>query len=80
MDTDGAVPFNGSQYWINNLKLDVVNPWRSWRVNDDNVAGYVTKYQGLLFVTIKGTGHMAPQWKREESYKMFDSFINDRDL
>ena len=81
-DTDAIVPFNGNQAWIKNLKLEVEKPWRQWRAFDDqdNVSGYVIKYKGLTFCTIKGTGHMAPQWKPKESYYMFSKFINGEDL
>ena len=81
-DTDMAVPFNGNQAWINNLKLEIEKPWRQWRAYDDtdNVSGYVINYKGLTFCTIKGTGHMAPQWKPKESYYMFSKFINNEDF
>ena len=28
-DTDMAVPYNGSQRWIDSLKLEILSPWRS---------------------------------------------------
>lgn len=79
-DTDGAVPYNGTQKWINNLALPVLKPWKSWRVNNSNVAGYRTVYQGLTFATIKGVGHMVPQWKPEETFYMLTQFLNGADL
>ena len=81
-DTDMAVPFNGNQAWINNLKLEIEKPWRQWRAFDDpdNVSGYVINYKGLTFCTIKGTGHMVPQWKPKEAYYMFSKFLNGEDL
>ena len=81
-DTDAIVPFNGNQAWIYNLGLEIEEPWRQWRAfgDSDNVSGYVTKYKGLTFCTIKGTGHMAPQWKPKESYYMFSQFINGEDF
>ena len=81
-DTDMAVPFNGNQAWIRDLKLETEKPWRQWRAFDDpdNVSGYVVNYKGLTFCTIKGTGHMAPQWKPKESYYMFSKFLNNEDF
>ena len=81
-DTDMAVPFNGNQAWIKNLKLEVEKSWRQWRAYDDpdNVSGYVIDYKGLTFATIKGTGHMAPQWKPKEAYYMFTKFLNNEYL
>ena len=76
-DTDLAVPFNGNLLWIRDLKLKTEEAWRSWRVDNDtnNVAGYVVKYEGLTFCTIKGTGHMAPGWKPKEVHYMFSKFL-----
>ena len=80
-DTDGAVPVNGTQKWISNLGLEVIKPWRSWKCNDgDMVSGYVTEYKGLTFVTVKGTGHMVPQWKPEEAYYMLSRFLEGSEL
>ena len=81
-DSDLAVPFNGNQMWIKNLKLETIEPWRSWRAYNDsnNVAGYVVKYKGLTFCTIKGTGHMAPGWKPKESFYMFSKFLKGEDF
>lgn len=81
-DTDMAVPYNGSQKWIDSLKLGVVSPWRSWRAFNDmtTLAGYRTIYRGLTFVTVKGTGHMVPQWKPKEAFYMFQQFLKGEDL
>jgi serine carboxypeptidase-like clade 2 len=81
-DTDAIVPFNGNQKWITNLKLEIEEPWRQWRAYDDmnNVSGYVIKYKGLTFCTIKGTGHMAPMWKPKESFYMLEKFLNEEDF
>ena len=81
-DTDALVPFNGNQLWIRDLKLNIIKPWRQWRVDNDtaNVAGYVVKYDGLTFCTVKGTGHMAPYGKRKECHYMFKKYLNGEDL
>jgi len=79
-DTDAAVPFNGTQKWISNLKLPILSAWRSWRVDRDNLAGYRTIYDGLTFVVVKGTGHMVPQWKPKETFHMISSFLEGKDL
>ena len=78
-DSDVIVPYNGNQAWIKNLNLDIEEKWRSWRAYNDikNIAGYIVKYKGLTFCTIKGVGHMAPGWKPKESFYMFEKFIKD---
>jgi carboxypeptidase C (cathepsin A) len=79
-DSDGAVPFNGSEKWITNLGLNISKPWRSWKISDDKIAGYAINYDGLTYVTVKGTGHMVPQWKPAEAFHMYSSFLKGQDL
>ena len=81
-DTDMAVPFNGNQECIKNLRLEIKKPWRQWRAYNDNenVSGYRIVYDGLTFATVKGTGHMVPQWKPKEALYLFEKFLNDEDL
>lgn len=47
------------QQWTSGLGFDVKEGWRPWLV-DNQVAGYVTKYDtnNFQFVTVKGSGHM----------------------
>jgi len=62
-DTDGAVTTYGSKRWIQKLDWNVTTEWRPW-YTETQVSGYVEQYDGLDFVTVKGVGHMAPQWAR----------------
>ena len=63
-DTDGAVPMLGTRHWIRDLNWPVKQEWAPW-VSDGQVAGYYEKYEpNLDFASIKGVGHMAPQWAR----------------
>lgn len=78
-DTDAAVPFNGSIKWIPKLGMKITEEYRPWIVNSQ-IAGFVQSYGNFNYITIKGTGHMAPQWKREEAYIMFNAFIANSSL
>ena len=73
-DTDGSVPFVGTREWIWKLNLGEVQDYRSWYV-DEQVAGYYEIYEGLTFVTIKGAGHMVPQFKPPQAHYMFNKFL-----
>jgi len=78
-DTDSVVPYVDTELWISNLNLPIVEPWRAWWANgewDYQVAGYVQRYQGLTFATVKGAGHMVPQWKRSAAMTMFNATIS----
>ncbi|OMJ72156.1 hypothetical protein SteCoe_29467 [Stentor coeruleus] len=73
-DTDGAVPTIGTRNWIRNLNLGISEPYRSWYVNEQ-VAGYTIGYTGLRLVTVKGAGHMVPQWKPAQAQHMILSWL-----
>ena len=81
-DADMVVPFNQNIEWIESLKLDMEEPWRKWRAFGDknNISGYVTKYKGLTFCTIKGAGHEVPRWKPKEAFYMLTKFLNNEKL
>ena len=82
-DTDGAVPTYGTQQWINELNWPILEAWRPYYIQNmygTQVAGYVEKRDGLLFVTVHGAGHMAPQWKKQETYHAVFNFINNKPL
>lgn len=78
-DTDGALPTAGTRQWIKGLNWDKTEEWKPWLV-DGQVAGYIEKYDGLDFVTVHGTGHMAPQWKRKEVTSMITAWIHDEPI
>jgi len=86
-DVDACVPYNGNEWWTSSLGLPVVKPWRSWLV-DEQVAGYVTSYvddsaykaNGLTFLTVKGSGHMVPQFRPKQAYAMFERFTSGTPL
>jgi carboxypeptidase C (cathepsin A) len=78
-DTDAAVATYGSKQWINDLGWKVVDEWRTWETNGQ-VSGFTEKRDGLDFYTIKGVGHMAPQWKRGPVNNMIMSWIHGQPL
>ena len=80
-DIDGAVPFVGTREWIQQLNLgkpDGKKSYYEWMV-DDQVAGYYELYNGLTFVTVKGSGHMVPQDKPAQAWHMINSFLTGKD-
>jgi cathepsin A (carboxypeptidase C) len=80
-NTDSVVPFNGTEKWIKKLNLPIKSNYKSFYVKDPiNSVGYVTEYEGLTFITVKGAGHMVPQSKPEEAEYIFNKFLTGETL
>jgi hypothetical protein len=79
-DTDGCVPFVGSEYWTRNLNYTLVNDWHQWLGKPDDThslhkAGYAVTYDKFQFVTVNGAGHMVPQYQPGFALTMFEKFL-----
>lgn len=79
-DTDGCVPFVGSEYWTRNLNYTLVKDWHQWFGKPDDVhslhkAGYAVTYDKFQFITVNGAGHMVPQYQPGFSLTMFEKFL-----
>jgi len=67
-DTDMACNFLGNEWFANSLGRQVTKEWHHWSVpNSPQVAGFNMEFDLLKFYTVKGAGHMVPQWAPEES-------------
>ena len=42
------------------------------------VAGFVKEFKGLTFLTIRGAGHMVPQYKPAQSLLFFEKFLTNQ--
>jgi len=78
-DSDMCVPNTGSEAWTESLNLPIIDLWRPWFVNNQ-VAGYTQGYKGLTYATIKGAGHMVPQFKPPQALHFFTQFLNGQPL
>lgn len=78
-DTDGAVPTYGTKQWIEKLGWKNTTDWMPW-ITNTQVSGYSQNYGQLQFTTVKGTGHMAPQWKKPEVFNLIKSFVNNKPI
>jgi len=78
-DADACVPFTDNQDWTSSLGLPVKAPWHAWTL-DNQVAGYATVYDlnNFTFVSVKGAGHMVPEYKPKQALELFHRFINNQ--
>ncbi|CAJ2655763.1 unnamed protein product [Trifolium pratense] len=79
-DHDMVVPFMSTQAWIRALNYSIVDDWRPWFVNGQ-VGGYTRTYSNrMTFATVKGSGHMAPEYTPEQCFAMFTKWISNLPL
>ncbi|XP_031118860.1 serine carboxypeptidase-like 11 isoform X2 [Ipomoea triloba] len=79
-DHDMCVPFQSTEAWIKSLKYAIIDEWRPWIVNSQ-VAGYTRSYSNqMTFATLKGAGHVAFEYKREESVAMLTRWLSYQPL
>jgi len=78
-DVDMACNFLGDEWFSSALGLKVIENYEEWKYKDQ-VAGFVKYYDRLTFLTVKGSGHMVPQDKPAEAFKMISSFLKNQRL
>jgi len=87
-DVDGCVPYVGTEEWTSGLGFPVVEEWRGWMSGTNQNAsaminaGYVTTYaakpnHNFTFVTIKGAGHMVPEFKPVAALQFLQRFFKN---
>ena len=72
---DAAVPFLGTERWMECLKRPVTDDWRAWKLNGD-VAGMVKDWDHISLVTVKGCGHTIPTYCPEAGYAFFRNWLS----
>jgi len=81
-DADACVPHWGSEKWTREMGFSVKKDWHPWMSDSmehkgNVVAGYAIEYDSLTYVTIKGAGHMVPQFKPVFAQTMFEKFLSN---
>merc|ERR1719174_527884 len=86
-DVDMCVPYVGTEEWTSALGFEVLEPWRPWQAGTNQnasasvCAGYVTTYKAtpdlnFTFITIKGAGHMAPEFKPVPALRFIQKYFS----
>ncbi|XP_038558293.1 cathepsin A-like [Micropterus salmoides] len=75
-DTDMACNFLGDQWFVEDLGLQATTKYQTW-LHDDQIAGFYQQFGNITFLTVKGAGHMVPQWAPGPAFHMFQSFITN---
>lgn len=74
-DDDSICATSGTQMFLWDMGWKINEEWMSWTV-DDQVAGYVVKFEGFTFLTVHGAGHMVPATRPEFAYAMFKGYLD----
>lgn len=80
-DTDPSINSFASQNWTSHLGLQEKQEWRPWTLDGKSyLGGYVTRYDGDFdFLTIRGSGHMVPQYKPKVTLEFLRKWLSNED-
>jgi len=81
-DADSCVPYYGTEEWTYALGYNVTQAWRPWtcqyQTGHLGTAGYVTAFQSNWhFLTVKGAGHMVPQFQPAAGFAMIQRYLSN---
>ncbi|XP_070574647.1 lysosomal protective protein-like isoform X2 [Ptychodera flava] len=76
-DTDMACNFLGDQWFVESLQLKETQARKQW-LCDNQIAGFYHRFQNLTYTTVKGAGHMVPQWKPRQALQMLNNFLDGK--
>jgi serine carboxypeptidase-like clade 1 len=78
--------FRTQAAWFPFLKangIPITEQWRPWTMDwKTDVRGYVTKFfdeSKFAYVTIRGSGHMVPEFRSQASFALMKAWINGED-
>ncbi|KAJ4790328.1 Serine carboxypeptidase-like 6 [Rhynchospora pubera] len=79
-DHDLTVTYVGTKAWIRSLNFSIDDDWRPWYVGGQ-VAGFTMRYSNnLTFATVKGAGHIVPEYKPNECFGMIVRWLSGAPL
>ena len=81
-DTDPSINSFVAQNWTSHLGFKPSQTWRPWTIDGcRRMGGYVTRYADAHFdyLTIRGSGHMVPQFKPAAAFEFLRSWLKDEE-
>jgi len=82
-EADACVPWVDNEAWTISMNYTVTKPWKAWMWDPDNVGGYITQYtvngganSTFAFTTVRGAGHMVPEFEPQAAWSMANRFLN----
>jgi serine carboxypeptidase-like clade 1 len=63
------------------MNYTILKPWTAWMMDPQWVGGYITEFaNNFTFITVRGAGHMAPQYEPPAAWTFFSRFINNEHI
>lgn len=80
-DTDPGINSFVAQNWTSALGFPEREAWRPWTIDGkQQMGGYVTRYAtNFDFLTIRGSGHMVPEFKPQAALAMITAYLNNEE-
>merc|ERR1719229_6163 len=77
-DTDPGLNSFYAERWTTAVGAPEVESWRPWTLDGKiHTGGYVTRYEkDFDFLTIRGSGHMVPEYKPEAAFVFMKSWLS----
>ncbi|MGH0127125.1 UNVERIFIED_CONTAM: hypothetical protein FKN15_002872 [Acipenser sinensis] len=66
----------GGKWFVESLQQQQLKQYQPWYFNNQ-VAGYYEQYEKITFMTVKGSGHMVPQYKPGPALHLFETFLKN---
>jgi len=78
-DSDPGLNSFVGEDWTSAMGFNETEAWRPWtRDGKMKMGGFVTRYSGAFdYLTIRGSGHMVPEYKPEAATVLLESFLKD---
>lgn len=73
-DTDMMCNFLGDEWFVDDLGQKTTRDYSMWKVNGQ-VAGFLKKFQGITYMTVRGSGHMVPTDRPAEALHLFQNYL-----
>jgi carboxypeptidase C (cathepsin A) len=87
-DFDACVPYTDNEGWTQNMGYPILSEWHSWHYtssagNPYQVAGYAVSYKtgssnsnsAFEFITVRGAGHMVPEYTPDKAFDMITRVV-----
>ena len=78
-DLDMVCDFLGDQRFVDRLGYNLTDKYKAWFVNH-RIGGFIKRYEGITFTTVRGAGHMVPSDQPEAALAIVKELIGIRKL